>query len=202
MHQTPRPDRTRPPNPYPRQNRHIGPNPAILLNNNIPTQRRALRALPAPWINRVRTTNQLHIRAENAPRTDLHGASIRNAAIRANEDVIADFDIVPVFAGEGRLDDAILAAGARGGRHVGGGGRFAVGAGGVGGRAESEDLAEEADALAGADAVGGVRGVVEAPDCCYALFAVLDEDRGRGVVVQAAEHFLAFGHLLGLALVG
>ena len=140
MHQAPRPNRTTPPNPHPRQNRHVSTNPAILLNNDIPTQRRPLRPLPPPRINRIGRTNQFYIRAEDAPGPDLHLAGIRNPAVRGDEDVVPDGDVVPILARKGRFDDAVLAAAARGVEIAGRRG-LAVGAWGFGCGAKSEDLA-------------------------------------------------------------
>ena len=76
MQQTPRPDRTALPHPHPRQNSHVTPDPAVLLNHNIPPQRLATTAHPPSRINRVGGADELDIRAEDASRSDGDGACV------------------------------------------------------------------------------------------------------------------------------
>lgn len=56
-----------------------------------------------------------------------------------------------------------------------------------------EDGAEEAGALRAADADGRVGRVVEAPQGCFALLALVDELGAEGEVVFFVEHLFLFG---------
>ncbi len=192
MQQTARPDRATLPYPHPRQNSHIGANPAILLDDNVPPKRRSIAPHPSPRVDRVSCTHQLHIRAEDASRPDCHGTGIRNPAISPNEDIIPNGDVVAVVAVERRFDNDALAAVAEGEGEVCWWG-FAIRKGGLGCGAQAQDLSEEAGAFFRAGAVGGVRCIVKSPDGCYAALAVFGEGGGERVVVQAFQHLFPLG---------
>ena len=102
--QTACPHRTRPAHPDARQNRHITPNPTIILNHNIPPQRPPLPLLPLPRIDRIRHTNQLDPRGENHIIPNRHRTRIRDAAIRSNHHIRPNRNIIPIIAVERRFD--------------------------------------------------------------------------------------------------
>ena len=56
-------------------------------------------------------------------------------------------------------------------------------------------MAEKSTAFFGTGAMRGVRGIVEAPDCCYTVLAVLGKGRACWIVIEAFQHFLTFGVL-------
>lgn len=108
MQQAPSSDGTALPNANTGQNGDIAANPAVFLNDNVSTQSLTTAALPASRINRIGGTNELHVWAKDAPVSNSNGAGIRDAAVRTNQNVVADVDIVAVIAMEWRFNGAIL----------------------------------------------------------------------------------------------
>ena len=202
VQKTPRANRTAFPYPHARKDRDPSADPAVLLNDNIPAQRRTFAAHPPPRVDRVGGTHELDVRTQDAPCANRHRTGIRDAAVGPDKDVIANRDVVSVVAVEGGFDDDAFTAAAQREGVVQDGCRFAVGQRRFRVRSQIEDLAEEAGSLFLAGTVGWVRRIVEPPDGLDAFLAVLVESGGHREVIHALQHFLAFGVLIGATTIG
>lgn len=187
-----RPNRTPPLHRHARQNRHIRPNKAILLNHNRLPQIRSLAAQPLLRIDRHRRGEDTHIRSNHAAVPDLDRRAVEDRAVAIDTHVLPDRDVIPVIARKRRRDDAALA-------HVPlrihRRGQVRRHAGQLLGL---QDVAEEAGAVLGEVAVVGVGAVVEAPRGGVAALALEDELAVEGEEVVARQHLL----LLRAARVG
>ncbi len=76
MQQTPRPNGTTLAHPHPSQDGHVTPNPAVLLNNDVPPQRLAATAHSSSGVNRVSRTHKFHVGTKDASCSDGDGTSI------------------------------------------------------------------------------------------------------------------------------
>ena len=183
MHQTSRANRTTPPYPHTCQDCHVGPNPAVFLNHNVPAKRRSLSSMSPPRIDGICRANQLDIGAENTPRSDRDAASVRDAAVGADEYVVAHSNVVAVVAVEGGFDYAVIAYAAEESRAYICGRRVTKRNRWLRGGPQGENLAEQTDALFWTNAVRGVGSIIEAPDGLDTIFAILDQHRMVGHIV-------------------
>jgi len=94
------------------QDGHIAADPAVLLNDNVPAKCRPIAPHSSPWVDRVCRAYELHTRTEDAPSSDSHSASIRDAAISADKHVVTNCYVVSVVTMKRRLYDYTLAAAA------------------------------------------------------------------------------------------
>lgn len=114
MQQTPRSDCATPADSHSCQDGHVGTDPAVLLNNNVPAQSWAIAAGPPPRVDWIRSTDQLYVGAEDTPRSDRDAAGVGDAAVGTNVYVVAYGDIIAVVAVEGSFDDDAITHAASG----------------------------------------------------------------------------------------
>ena len=202
VHQTPRANRAALPHPHTSQNRHVGPNPAVLLNHDVPAKRRSLRSVPPPRINRICRAYQLDVRAKYTPRSDRDTTCVRDAAIGAEKHVIAHSDIVAIITVEWGLDYAILA-------HAAEGSSASICSCGISARdrclrggAQGQDLSEQTDSLFRANAMRGVRSIVKTPDGLNTVLTILDQYRMIGHIVKTLQHLFTLTHAVVTPCVG
>ena len=168
---------------YTSQNGDIASDPAILFNHDVAAQGLTTTTLTTSRIDGVGSTHELDVGAEDAPISNRDGAGIRDTAVGANQNIVADIDVVAIVAVEWCLDSAILANAANGHdtplriitairRQLRRG-------------AAGHDFPKTSLPFLEAGSVGWVGGIVEAPDSSHAIFAVLGEGRREGGVVVA-----------------
>lgn len=155
------------------QDGDIASDPAILLDDNVAAQSLAAAALTTSRVDGIRGAHELDVGAEDASIADGDGAGVGDAAVGADQHVVADVDVVTVVAVERRFDGDVLAHAA-----LRDNGRLRIDAtldDRFGGRTACHDLTEAALALIRTGPVRRVGGIVETPDGGHAVLAILSE---------------------------
>ena len=183
------------PHAHARQDGDVAADPRVVLDHDVAPERPSFPLATLARVDGVRGAHQLHAGAEDDVVADADGARVGDAAVRTDDHVLADGDVVAVVAVEGGLDHAARAHGAVGDesrvrRRVV---RARVRRVRVGAGAHAHDLPEERHArVAGQHADGRVHGrIVEAPHGLRALVAVGDQGLRVRQVVFAAQHLVA-----------
>ena len=100
---------TAPPNSHTGKNGDIAANPAILLDDNAPSESLAPASHPTARIDWISGANQFDIWTEYATRADADRARIRYTTVCPDENVITNRNVVAVVAMKGSLNHDTLA---------------------------------------------------------------------------------------------
>lgn len=141
--------------------------------------------IPPPRIDGHAHSKDTHVWTDNAARTDGNGTRIHDGAIRPNDRVITNVDIVAIIAVEGSLDADFASDVPNRVRRTWRSMSSQV--------SWFDDGAEETGAFFSTNANVGIGTVVEAPESSFAHFALLDELCAEGQVRLGSEHFVLFG---------
>jgi hypothetical protein len=92
------------PYPHARQNNHISPNPAILLDPNLLPKLRPAHPTTHLRVERVPGRVERHIWCQQCPRADRHEASVGDGAVGIDEDPFAQLEVCAVVDANWRHD--------------------------------------------------------------------------------------------------